>query len=157
MPRASTESTASMTVLKPDASTAASSIGGEPFDRIAVRKPNGLEPSQNLWDLRKGFKRQVKIHQPIAQAGLFDRQRLQREVERIAGDLPEIRVPALHGPQPGILQLLVTPERAQLLDGVAQDVAAASRRRGKIEQRAGGIEDTSLHAGERCVTHRTSS
>ena len=99
----------------------------------AVRQDCGaqarrLEPSEDFRDLRKRLERQVKIHQPIAQAGLFDRQRLQGEVECIAGDLPEIRVPALDRPQPGILQLLVAPERGQLFDGVSQDVAAASRR-----------------------------
>src|SRR5262249_23645825 len=89
----------------------------------------------------------------IAQARLFDSQRLQREVESVGSDLPEIRVPALHGAKPGILQLLVAPERGQLVDIVPEHIAAARGRSGKIKQRPISIEDAGLHADERCVAH----
>jgi hypothetical protein len=83
----------------------------------------------------------------------FDGQRLQREVESVSGDLPEIRVPALHGAKPGILQLLVTPERGQFVDAVPEHIAAAPGRSGKIEQRPVGVEDADLHADQRSLLH----
>src|SRR5262249_13116305 len=45
------------------------------------------------------------------------------------------------------------PERGHLVDAVAQHVATAPGRGGKIEQRAIGIKDASLHADKRCVAH----
>jgi hypothetical protein len=128
---------------------------GEPFDRMAVRRPALFQAREDIADFGECIERQVKIHQAIAQARLFECQRLQREVERIPGDLPEIRMPALDGPQPGILQLLVTPERGQLVDAVPEHIAAALGRSGKIEQRSIGVEDAGLHADERCVAHAT--
>jgi hypothetical protein len=124
----------------------------------AVRQDRGpqarlFQVREDIADLGKCIKRQVKIHQTIAQAWLFDCQRLQREVESIPGDLPEIRVPALDGPQPGILQLLVTPEGGQLVDGIPKHIAAALGGSGKIEQRPIGVEDAGLHADQRCVAH----
>src|SRR5262249_19048979 len=91
--------------------------------------------------------------QAIAQARLFDCQCLQREVESVPGDLPEIRMPALHGPQPRILQLLVTPERGQFVDAVPEHIAAAPGRSAKIEQRPVRVTDAGLHADERSLLH----
>jgi hypothetical protein len=124
----------------------------------AVRQDCGpqarlFQAREDVWDFGKCIERQVKIHQAIAQARLFDGQRLQREVESVPGDLPEIRVPALHGAQPGILQLLVAPERGQFVDAVPEHIAAAPGRSGKIEQRPVGVEDAGLHADERCLFH----
>ena len=82
-----------------------------------------FQACEDIGDFGKCIERQVEVHQPIAQAGLFDRQRLQGEVERIGGDLPEIRVPALERPQPGILQLLVPPERGQLVEYRTREAA----------------------------------
>ena len=84
-----------------------------------------LEPRKDIWNLRKRLKRQVKVHQPIAQARLVQRQSLQGEIERVGRDLPKIRMPALKRPQPRVLQLLVTPERGQGIDGLTEDIAAA--------------------------------
>src|SRR5260370_22478661 len=82
-----------------------------------------------------------------------DCQRLQCEIESIGGDLPEIRVPALERPQPGVLQLLLAPERGQLVDAFAEHVAAAFRGGSKIKQRSICIEDAGLHADQSCVAH----
>src|SRR5262245_39771097 len=66
----------------------------------AVRQDRGpqarlFQACEDIGDFGNGIERQVKIHQAIAQAWFFEPQRLQREVESVPGDLPEIRVPAL--------------------------------------------------------------
>ncbi len=83
------------------------------------------------------------MHQPFAQRRVRDAEALHREIERISGNLPEIRVPALARPQPSVLQLFFPPQRGELLECISQDVAAASRRGGVIEKRAIGVEDAS--------------
>jgi hypothetical protein len=126
---------------------------GEPFRQDRGPQARPFQAHEDVRDLGKRIKRQVKVHQPIAQAGLFDIQCLQREIESIAGNLPEIRVPALQRTKPGILQLLVAPQRGQLVDAVPEHVTTALGRSGKIEQRAVGIEDAGLHAEQRSLVH----
>jgi hypothetical protein len=50
----------------------------------------------------------------------------------------------LQGPQPRVLQLLVSPPRGQLVDALVQNVAAALCSRGKIEQHRISVEDASI-------------
>src|SRR6266478_6231921 len=78
---------------------------------------------------------------------------VRHRADPVPGELAEIRVPALHGAKPGILQLLVTPERGQFVDAVPEHIAAAPGRSGKIEQRPVGVEDAGLHADQRSLLH----
>ena len=56
--------------------------------------------------------------------------------------------------QPGVLQLLVAPQRGQPLGVAAEHVAAASRGRGEIEHRAIGVEDARPDPGKSCLGHQ---
>src|SRR5262245_39812577 len=64
----------------------------------------------------------------------------------------------LDGPQPGVFELLVPPQRSKPLGGIAQGVGATPSRRRKIKQRAVGIEDADADARERlrCACHERS-
>src|SRR6185312_6193973 len=76
-----------------------------------------------------------------------DAERLERVIERVARDLPEIGVPALQRAQPGVLKLLVAPQRRQRGEIVTERVAALCRRGGVVEQRAVSVEDAGANAG----------
>src|SRR5205814_3442083 len=71
---------------------------------------------------------EVKAQQPLPQPAAADLQCLERKVEGLTGHLPEVRVAALQRPQPRILELLLTPERAQGARLLAQLSAAGPRR-----------------------------
>jgi hypothetical protein len=103
---------------------------------------------QHLGNFRKGVESQVQAHQPVAQPGRVQAERPQREIERLAGHLPEIGMPALQRAQPGVLQLLVAPQQGEPLGVVGEHLAAARRRRREVEQRAVGVEDAGPDPGE---------
>ena len=111
--------------LQPSALTAASSIAGEPFDRIAVRMPAAFNAPRTSGTSGNGIEREVELHQPVAKPGRVEASVSREKVERVAGDLPEIRVASLSSAQPRVLQLLVAPEGREPVDVVAERVAAA--------------------------------
>ena len=83
----STESTASNSPPSPAPATAASSIAGVPFERIASRSPAAFQTAQHIGNFREDVESPIEIHQTLAQAGAVDRQRLQREIERASRSL----------------------------------------------------------------------
>jgi hypothetical protein len=87
------------------------------------------------------------MHQPLAQLGSRQPQRFQGEVERIAGDLPEIRVLPLERAQPSVLKLLLAPECVQPVELVAQHVAASRCRRSVVEECPISVEDVGADVG----------
>jgi hypothetical protein len=99
------------------------------------------------------FERQIQRHQAVAQPRLVDAQRLEREIERVAGDLPEVDVSRLKRAKPSVLQLLVAPNRSEPVDVAPQNIAAAPRGSGEIEQRSICIEDAGLDPGKRILGH----
>src|SRR5712672_2756396 len=136
---------ASNMAASPARPTAASSIAGVPFDRIAV--------FTHARHLRERLEREIKRHQALAQSSLFEAEGFEREVEGVACHLPEVRMAALGGAQPSILQLFVAPQRTDTLDRIAKHVRARTRRRGEIEKRPVCIEDASADAGEWAIWH----
>ena len=60
--------------------------------------------------------------------------------QRVAGDLPEIDMRPHQRSQPGVFQLLLTPEAGQGVRLVAQVVAATSRGGMDVEKRAVSVE-----------------
>ena len=56
-----------------------------------------------------------------------------RELQSIAGDLPEILMLALKRAKPGVLQLLFTPKGGQGFEFVAQEISATLRRACVVE------------------------
>ena len=63
-------------------------------------------------------------------------QALEREIERVAGDLPEVGVSVLERAQPCVLELLVAPQRGQRRAPILRNVGAARGGGGEVEQRA---------------------
>jgi hypothetical protein len=99
-----------------------------------------LESLQDLRNFGKSVELKVKAHQPVAQGSIPDTQQLHCKVERIRGHSPEIRMPTLRRPKPGVLKLLVTPKRRQAVRHVPRNLLAGACRGGEIEQRPIGVE-----------------
>ena len=93
------------------------------------------------------------MHQARTQVGIAAAETVERVVEGIARHLPEVGVPALGSAQPGVLQLLVTPQGGDGLDRVAEHVAACARCRCDVEQSAIGVEHAGGDPGQRAVRH----
>ena len=121
---------------------------GRPVRQDRHAHPGPLQPVKRAWDFRIGVEGQVKRHEAVAQGGLVEAQRVQRKIKRVAGDLPEIRVTLLGGAKPGVLQLLVAPQRSELVHLLGTQIAASARRGGKVEQGAIGVEHAGSHAGQ---------
>src|SRR5262249_43922451 len=77
------------------------------------RGPNtgSLQSLEYVSNLRKGIKREIERHQPVAKAWPVDAKRFQCKVEGVPGHLPEVRVSSLGRSQPRVLKLLVAPQR----------------------------------------------
>jgi hypothetical protein len=112
-----------------------------------------LEPLEDLRHFREAIELPVEAHQAVAHLRVRDAQGLQRVVERIARDLPEVGMPSLQRAQPGVLQLLVAPQRGHRGSLVAEDIDAACRRGGEVEHRAVGVEDAGFH-DQQVLRHR---
>src|SRR5262249_43890117 len=109
-------------------------------------QPRLLQGGQCTGDFRECIKRQIELHQPMAQTGVVDPQGLQRKIESVARHLTEIHVPTLESPQPRGLKLLVAPESGQLVDVIAEHIAAPPRSCSKVEQSSVGVKDACFHA-----------
>src|SRR5712692_9699322 len=64
---------------------------------------------------------------------------------------------SLKRPKPGILQLFVAPERGEPIGIIPENIAAALRSGGEIEQGSVGVEDAGLDSSERVLGHVPSS
>src|SRR5205814_3109329 len=91
--------------------------------------------------------------QPVPQPAAAEPQCLERKVEGLTGHLPEVRVAALQRPQPRILELLLTPKRAQGARLLTQLGAAGPRGCSDVEQSAVRIEHAGANAVQRSETH----
>jgi hypothetical protein len=69
--------------------TAAESIAGDPFDRMAVLRPAALSLSKHRRHLREYLEREEETHQLFPQRRIVDSERLEGVVESIARDLPK--------------------------------------------------------------------
>ena len=123
-------------------------MAGEPLDRIAVLNPAGAQRRENLGNLRKWLEAEIEIHQALAQARRFEAEAVEGEVERIAGDLPEVGVAVLQAAQPGVLKLLVAPQRRQAHALFRRHVVAPRRGGSEVEQRSIGVENAGADAFE---------
>ena len=94
---------------------------------------------ERLARFRKSIERQVELHQALAQPRPPDAHCLERKIKGIAGDLPEIDVPALQPAQPGILQLLIAPHSREPIDLVTEHVAAAACRRPELDHHGAAL------------------
>src|ERR1700688_1570900 len=85
---------------------------------------------------------------------LIESQAVEREVQRVAGHLPEIDVAILQRAQPRILQLLVAPQCRQRAPLLIWNVGATCDGGGEIEDRAVSIKNAGANtsqAAHRCV------
>ena len=123
--------------------TAASSIAGEPFDRIAVWSPAAPHPPQHRGHLRKGIERQIEA---ASAARAVPRRRCRASP---AQSRARRRSPARNrraGPAAArshVYCSCLSRHRFGQPSMLAEHVAAAARRRSEIEQGAVGVE----HAG----------
>ena len=118
-----------------------------PLERIAVLKPRRRSSLQDAGDFGERLELEVERHQPLAESGRVEPEALEREIERVRGDRMEIRVAALQAPEPGVLELLLPPERRQgdaLRRGHVGRAGGGGR---EVEQGAVGVE----HAGADAV------
>ena len=121
--------------------------------RRSVGQNGGLESAlpQNCEDFRNFRERleaEIELHQPRAQPRRLEFEAVEREVERVAGDPPEIGIAALQGSEPGILQLLVAPQRRQRCALLRREVIAALGGGGEIEQSTIGVENAGADSFE---------
>ena len=140
-PTASADRTASNIASRPERLTSASSILGEPLERMAVRNPASRRAREDGGNLRERLEAEIEVHQALPQGRRLKAEALEGEIERIAGDLPEVGVAVLERAQPGVLDLLVAPERGQRGALFLRNVGAARRGGGEVEQGAVGVED----------------
>ena len=152
---ASTERTASNIASSPERLTSASSIRGEPLERMAVLNPASRKVAEDRGNLRERLEAEIELHQPLVQGGACEIEAFEGEIERLAGHLPEIGVTVLERAQPSVLKLLVAPQRRQRRALVGWNVGAARRGGGEVEQRAIGVEDAGADAleGSRRLGH----
>jgi hypothetical protein len=121
--------------------------------RRAVREDRGpqagrAQPRQHIGHFGKRRQREVEVEQPPTQLRSLEDERLQREIERVRGHLHEIGVAPLCRAQPGVLNLLVAPQRGEAVRRLGGHVHAGAGCGGKVEQRAVGVEHARLDAGQ---------
>ena len=98
--------------LEPERLTNPSSIMGEPLERMAVLNPARAGPPARREP--RGTARGRDRGPSAARATRASRERgFRGQIERVAGDLPEVGVAFLERSQPGVLELLVAPELGQ--------------------------------------------
>jgi hypothetical protein len=110
-----------------------------------ARPTQGAEHAGNFGEWRQGA---IEAHQAVAQSRRGYAETVEREIQRVAGDLPEVGVTALQRTQPRVLQLLVAPQRGQRRAPARLDLGAGRGRRGEVEQRAVGVENAGANAFE---------
>ncbi len=115
---------------------------------MAVLNPASRKRGEHRGNLGERLEAEIEVHQPLAQRGRLKAQAFQGEIERVAGHLPEVGVAVLERAQPGVLELLVAPERGQRRAAILRHVGAARRGGGEVEQGAVGVEDAGLNAIE---------
>ena len=126
--------------------------------RRAIGQDSGLEAShiqalQHVWYFRKSVEFEVHGHQPVANGAVGDCGRVQREVESLAGHLPEVHVPALDGSQPTILKLFFTPKRIDLIEVLPKDIPAARSCRSVVEQSPVSVKNACTNAFQAISGH----
>lgn len=119
------------------------------MDKIAVLRPSHIQALQHVWYFRKSVEFEVHGHQPVANGAAGDCGRVQREVESLAGHLPEVHLPALDGSQPTILKLLFTPKRIYLIEVLPKDIPAARSCRSVVEQSPVSVKNACTNASKR--------
>src|SRR5215831_6678494 len=134
---ASTERTASRSPPMLAASTAAASIFGEPFDRIAVDSAR----------VGKSVERQIGAEQFRLERLVDRRKAREGQIERAFGQRPEIEIAARKRQRPGIFELLGPPDLGETLGVGTRGRAIAADGGMHVEKRAIGIEDESAWHG----------
>jgi hypothetical protein len=89
---------------------------------------------QHTRNFRERIELQIEARQPLAQRRIGQLQGVHCEAERVARDPPEVGVLPLKGPQPGVLKLLLAPERVEALELIAEHLPTTGCCRCIIEQ-----------------------
>jgi hypothetical protein len=112
---------------------------------MAFLNPPARKARKDLGNFGKRFEAEIELHQRFARRRAQP-ERLEREIEGVAGHLPEVGVAVLQAAQPSVLELLVAPERRQRRALVLGNVGCPRGRRSEVEQRAIGVENTGANA-----------
>ena len=75
----------------------------------------GLHRLECRHHLRVGIELEVERHDLVLEARLLHAELLERIVECLGGDMPEIGVHAHEAPEPGIFELLLAPQAGDLV------------------------------------------
>ena len=80
-----------------------------------MRLPLARTALQRLGRIGIGIELEIENHQLVLEARIVDPADVERIIERIAGDLPEIGMNAHQAAEPGIFELLLPPQSRQLI------------------------------------------